>query len=153
MSVTFFPANNHKYCTDNNLVTTTNETCQCVECGLDPAGCYSCNGTGIFTSKHYPYEINLSNSNAMVVLRMFGIEATYDGELHPQAFLDGVEFTKSLRAAGVKPLVTNNVVNDGIRGCTSYDFGRTDEQVNHYIESFYALAMEACRRKVDIVWG
>lgn len=152
MSITFMPAGNNEYCVANGLVTTVEYQCQCV--GYPNNGvCYDCSGTGVVKFNRYPFEINLANGNARSVQEMFKMPGDYCGSCNPQVILDGIEFVKSIRMAGHDPLVSETEVSGDDGGITVIVCGRTPDRVDRYLEAFYEIAMEAARRKVDVVWG
>lgn len=153
MSVTFSPAGNMDYCDTNKLTGETSYDCQCVDFyapGPD-AKCRTCEGKGKVTFPDYPFEANLSNGNAMDVLRMFGIEPHYEGEATAEQFLGGIAFVRAMNATGHEPLVKPTTREGGrvqVIHC-----GRTPDQVERYLIEFEKIAMEAARRKVLVVWG
>ena len=152
MSITFFPADNMNYCDANGLTGETVYTCQCVDFDCTK-GCKECNETGKVSFPNYPFEANLANSNALAVLRMFGIEEEYCGSAPAEKFLEGIAFVRSLNAMGHEPLVKENETSRGKKGARIIECGRTAEQVANYLDTFEKIAMEAARRKVKIVWG
>lgn len=133
--------------------------------------CRYCNGTGK-TIEHITTtpELNLSNSNAVFLLRMLKIDT--DGDDYC-----GVIYNKDLAAVkqkllrwknskdlGVKPPeITggNRVVRkdpqtgmDTIgRGATMYDQGRSEEYINSLINRFYVLIDYAQKNDMHVSWG
>jgi hypothetical protein len=147
MSISFFPNDNETYCDANGLVNRIVEPCDC-----DPADrptCHFCGGSGTYTYEQYPFEMNLSNGNALALLEALGAQSPEScGSVGPSVVLGGIAFIRALRAAGCNPLETSTV-----RIRNFLDCGRTTEQITSYLDRMEAIANEADRRKVEIVWG
>ncbi len=70
MSVTFLPA-----CSEDLATAVRDECVACDGSGKDPydgGPCAYCDGAGFFEVQVYPHEINLSNGNAVVMMRALG---------------------------------------------------------------------------------
>ena len=157
MSVTFMPAGNMEYCDANSLTEKTVYDCQCVDFPemfpADGPPCRDCGGKGKVEFPAYPFEANLANGNAHAVQAMLGMPLDYCGECGPQTILDGIAFVKALNATGCDPLVTPTTEEGGKGSVRIIHCGRTQEQIDRYLEAFEGIAMEAARRKVNVVWG
>lgn len=152
MSVTFMPANNMEYCEANNLVEKDSYPCQCVDFP-EQKPCRECGDKKVVEFPRYPFEANLANGNAAAVQNMLNMPDDYSGECDPQVILDGIAFIRALNNTGHEPLVTATTEEHNSGGLRVVHCGRTPEQVQRYLDAFERIALEACRRKVNIVWG
>ncbi len=149
MGITFTINGNQDYCHVNGLAVAHSEPCQCADFPEMVDGCHSCRGTRVFTCTNYPFEMSVTGSNAFDLLEIFGvINADYSGTISAQRILDGVAYVRALIASGCDPMLR------GAERVRNYiDCGRSPEQVERYMEAMYTMAMEAARRKEEIVWG
>ena len=156
MSITFMPADNCRYCDENKLTGETVYDCQCVdfpEMFSEAKPCRECDGKGKVRFPCYPFEANLANGNAYAVMNMLRMPADYSGECNPQIVLDGIAFVRAMNAVGHEPLVTAPSEERGEGGCRMVHCGREPDQIERYMVAFEGIAMEAARRKVNVVWG
>ncbi len=152
MSITFTITNNVPYSNANGLTTYTVYDCQCMDYPEGCAGCHYCKGTGKESFPCYPFDMNVANGNAYPLLRLLKMGEEPCGECNPQVILDGINFVRAIQTAGCSPLVTDDTTDIGSKGCRVYNMGRSEEQVERYLDTLYAIAMEAARRKTTVVW-
>lgn len=131
------------------------------ECGM-------CKGRGEITDfKSDAPELNVSNTNALEIQRMLGIEADYSGAIQHSdlpAFrrqlikLKNGSLSSHIRApskdAGKMRAYTDDNGQTGIgRAATIHDMGRSQSQVERYIDSLLSIMDFAQKNNLDVTWA
>ena len=144
--------------TDNNGVEqpTTEHTCD------------YCHGEGkIEEWKTSATELNVSNSNAMEIQRMLGLDADYSGVIKQKDFPlvkrklirlkngDISAHTELPNTSGgqMKKYKDDRGVTAIGRTATMHDAGRSHSQVERYIDTLLSLIDFAQKSNCDVVWG
>lgn len=146
MSISIFPVGNFEFCETNNLVEIIKEDCLCDE--TNKSSCHYCNGAGIYSTKIYPCEMNISNGNFATLWNALGLDFDYCGEICPKKILE------VLKTFDEKLLLRANYVSSNDNGdCNFVSFGIDMEQALRYIRGLKEIAMHAISRGVNICWG
>jgi hypothetical protein len=136
MSVTFTIDNNRSY-VDTNCPETITTT-------VYPADKYY----DEWISKEYPFELNMSNSNAFAVLSALGIEEDYCGQVSAEEFYNRVR-----TLFNPKNITTGDSHSKEPNKCEVFSCGRTLEQTTRYKWALMQIATEAKKRNQLIVWS
>lgn len=140
---------------------------------LKPITCDRCDGKG--TTKEEisdAPELNVSNSNASVILKMLGIEIDYAGSISPNQIPDIKRRLMTLRSTdGLGQFTRDDEVSQSSRrevdtdpetgldristkkGAKMYSIGLEPEQIEAYIERMAPILDYAQRNNLEIVWG
>lgn len=147
VSITIFPVGNFEFCETNNLVEIIKEDCLCSP--TTARECHYCNGAGIYSSKNYPCEMNISNGNFATLWNALGLEHDYCGEICPKKIIE------VLKTFDEKLLLRANYVLSNDNECCPifYSFGIDNDRAMSYINRLKDIAMHAISRGVLICWG
>ena len=131
------------------------------ECGM-------CRGKGEYEDwKTDAQELNVSNSNAMEIQRMLGLDPDYSGAIKKEDFpafrrhlikLKNGDISSHTQEPSVERGKMRSYTDDEGRsrigrGATIHDGGRTNAQVERYIDSLLSLMDFAQKHDCDLVWG
>lgn len=149
--------------------------------------CFVCDGTGKETYNDQSYdceychgagkvkeivsdapELNVSNSNGMVIQNMLGIDADYSGVIQHEQLPEIMRKLIKLKNQEVsqytqEPSKSQGAMKSwkdehgqthiGRTGPTIYDFGRSQQQVESYIDRLIELVKFAQKHNAGIGWG
>lgn len=151
MSVTITIVDNCEYCDENSLVRTEIEPCLCLHDGKPEADCHYCQGSGKWTEKIYPFEMNLANGNFATLWKALGLNKLNDdmwgGSLDGRIILRALatlDRSRVLRAP-------SKLIEDGQPAI--YVGGIDHEQAERYISTLTQIANEATRRESHVCWN
>ncbi len=140
MGVTISPANNLAFCEERKLVVIQKEDCLCEE--NHRKNCHYCNGTGFFTEKIYPYELNVSNSNFSTLWGALGLDKQdWCGTISAQELLG------ALARVDESLILRANYVDGNF-----YSFGIDNERVAYYLNKLREILVQCLARNVDVFW-
>ena len=145
MSITIFPVGNFEFCEANNLVEIIKEDCLCDE--TNKSSCHYCNGAGIYSTKIYPCEMNISNGNFKTLWNALGLDFDYCGEICPKKIIE------VLKTFDPDLLLAANYVDASGESAIFYSFGIGGGRAMGYIDRLKDIAMHAISRGVNICWG
>jgi hypothetical protein len=132
--------------------------------------CPECNGTGLMMDT-VPVgdwtELNVSNANAFAIFNMLGIEGDYAGTIRNRDLpklmqklialknKDSSRYTRDPETSqGPMRRYKDDDGQDRIgRGATWHDMGRSQSQVDRYIDSLIKLVKFAQQNDADLGWG
>ena len=133
-----------------------------------PEECRVCDGTGKKEEFVGPVaEFNVSNANGYEIQRMMGLEPDYAGEITPDDVptilrrliklknMDSEQHTQAPsieqgKARIMKDLEGNSRIG---RGPTMIDMGRSESQVNRYLDDLIEMLQYASKHGYGISWG
>lgn len=113
-------------------------------------------------------ELNVSNSNGMIIQQMLGIDPDYSGIIRHEQLPDVMRKLIKLKNQEVsqytqEPSKSQGEMGSwkdeqgqahiGRKGPTIYDFGRSREQVENYIDHLIKLVKFAQEHDASIGWG
>ncbi len=143
MSITITIDDNRDYCRLWNLQTLTRTECYCVRDAAADAACGTCNGSGFYLFESRPFEMNLANTNAMMLLRL-ALDT-------PPDFCGDVDADSVLRNLQTIPAAL--LVKETTQTGQQIQFGYDAHQSTDRLHRLQVIALEAARRKQRIVWG
>jgi hypothetical protein len=97
--------------------------------------------------RHYPYEVNLSNGNAVTIMSTLGIDAECCGEIDPQVLIEAIQRTPA--ECGVRAGHEDKVPG----GPTIISCGIDVDYVRMRFRTLLEIAVEARRRGRLVFWG
>jgi len=130
--------------------------------------CGMCHGKGENEEwKSDAQELNVSNSNAMEIQRMLGLDPDYSGAIKKEDFpafrrhliklknSDISNYTQapSTEVGKMRAYKDDNGQSRIGKGATMHDIGRSHAQVERYIDSLLSLMDFAQKNDCDVVWG
>lgn len=99
---------------------------------------------GTFDLERLP-EINMANPNAMNLLQMLGIEPDFAGQINARDLIQRISSARNNISSNTK-----EPTQDG----NFYDFGRSYEQIERYLDELETIAMRAMQMdNPSIVWS
>ena len=130
--------------------------------------CYYCGGTGKEedTVSDAP-ELQVSNANGEEIQRMLGLNPDYSGIIHNKDLPDIMRRLIMLKNKGSQQHTQDASVDRGVmrrqsddqgvahigRGPTMYDAGRSQSQVDRYIDRLIEIIQFAQKNNTSIGWG
>lgn len=150
MSISFFIDNGGDYVDANcpHLIEKDAVECICVYDDDQPQpDCHFCKGSGTTIFERYPFELDLSNSNASTLLSALGLAFDYCGDIDGRTLLAAIDRTP------VSLIQRQTTEGTGANGCQWINCGIREEQATRYLTILREIAEEAVRREERVCWG